>query len=243
MLQYHHIHRNRLYRVMTMYTEPLSQTICLHCNQRPPLWQASLCSVCQAKYERQLQWKRVQAAVPRWFMISLSDGLIGMLVGVILWAPPTGTLIAQLVWICVLTAVIAGLQWLALHQHISKAILWVCVNACSLILTWLILESAQLRTIEGVALVECLMFGCVSMAQAYLLRHHLREPLRWVFISSLIGILAAGGSVAAKMLIPVAPLNFIGGIAIGRSIYSFLLGNALIWQSDAQYKQENTTWQ
>lgn len=217
-----------------MYREPLLPVICLDCHQRPPLWGASLCATCQAKYDQQRQWRRVRDAWSQWFTISLSDGMIGMLVGVILWAPTTGTLFAQLVGIGILTLVIAGLQWVVLHTHISNSLLWVLLNASSLVLTWLILESAQLHTIEGVALVECLMGGFISMAQAFLLRHQIREPLRWISSSSTIGAIAAGGTVIAKMLIPVAPLNFIGGVAIGRSIYSFLLGMLLMWQTVAE---------
>jgi hypothetical protein len=227
------------FMLMRMYKEPLFPTLCLSCQQRPPLWEASLCAVCQAKYDQQYRWQRVQEAWPRWFIISLSDGMIGMLVGVILWAPTTGTLIAQLVGICILTAVIASLQWVVLHRHISHTLLWVILNAISLISTWLILEGAQWRTIEGIALIECVMGGFIGIAQAYLLRHQLRKPVRWIVISTLIGAIAAGGTIVAKVLIPVAPLNFISGVAIGRLIYSFLLGNALTWQAATEYQQEN----
>jgi hypothetical protein len=135
--------------------------------------------------------------------------------------------------------VIASLQWVVLHRHISYTLLWVILNAISLILTWLILERAQLRTIEGVALIECAMGSFIGIVQAYLLRHQLRKPVRWIVVSSLIGAIAAAGTVVAKVLIPVAPLNFIGGVAIGRLIYSFLLGNALTWHAASEDQQEN----
>jgi hypothetical protein len=48
--------------LMLMYKEPLFPTLCLYCQQRPPLWDASLCAVCQVKYDQQRQWQRVQDA-------------------------------------------------------------------------------------------------------------------------------------------------------------------------------------
>jgi hypothetical protein len=222
-----------------MYQKQHFPSLCSSCRQRPPLWEASLCATCQAKLKQRQRLQQIWSASPRWFIISLSDGMIGMLVGLILWAPITGSIGAQLIGICVLTTIIAILQWILLRHHIPHTVIWVVLNAFSLILTWLILEGIQLHTIEDVAIIEIVTGIGNSSFQAYLLRNQIRTPIRWIAIGSIIAILAAGSTVVAKLVIPVAPLNFIGGVAIGRCVYSFLLGSALTWQATTNQKQPN----